>query len=92
MDLGYKSRKKGNRKPLRKVIIVCEGKKTEVNYLNGFKTRGSGVDIIPIYGKCTDPKSIVTYAEERMCKWDVDLSEGDGVWCAFDVDENTRGI
>jgi len=89
MDKGYTSRKEGIRKPERKVVIVCEGEKTEINYFNGFKTRGSGVEIIPIHGKCTDPKSIVSYAEERMyCKWSIDLEEGDGVWCAFDVDEN----
>jgi len=93
MDKGYNSRKEGIRKPTRKVVIVCEGSKTEINYFNGFKVRGSNVDIIPLYGKCTDPKSIVTFAEERMnCKWSIDLDEGDGIWCAFDVDQNTKQI
>ncbi len=89
MGKGYRSRKRGHRKPRRKVIIVCEGKKTEINYFNGLKTRNSGVEIIATYGKCTDPKSIIKYAEERMkSKWSIDFDEGDGVWCAFDVDQN----
>lgn len=93
MDKGYNSRKEGIRKPERKIVIVCEGEKTEIKYFHGFKIRGSGVDIIPIHGKCTDPKSIVSYAEERMySKWSIDLEEGDGVWCAFDVDENKNQV
>lgn len=93
MDKGYTSRKEGIRRPQRKIVIVCEGEKTEINYFNGFKTRGSGVEIIPIHGKCTDPKSIVEYAEERMDRqWSIDLEEGDSVWCAFDVDENKSQV
>jgi hypothetical protein len=91
MNKGYSSRKEGNRKPERKIIIVCEGKKTEINYFNGFKIRGSGVEIIPLHGKCTDPMNIISYAEEKMYhKWSIDLDEGDEVWCAFDVDENSN--
>lgn len=89
MGRGYRFRKEGTRKPRTKIIIVCEGKETEINYFNGFKTRNSGVDIIPLHGKCTDPKNIVLFAEEGMkFKWSVDLIEGDSIWCVFDVDEN----
>lgn len=93
MGRGYRSRREGNRKPKRKVVIVCEGEKTEINYFNGFKTRGSGVEIIPVHGKCVDPKSIVDFAEERKeSRWDIDPSKGDGLWCVFDVDENTNHV
>ena len=88
---GYESRKEQIRKPKRTVIIVCEGKKTEVIYFNGFKMRNSGVHIDAIHGKCTDPKNMVDFAEQRMNdKWSIDFEEGDGVWCVFDVDENTN--
>lgn len=90
MGNGYRSRKEKFRKPKRKVIIVCEGEKTEINYFNGLKTRDSGVEIIPVHGG-THPKHIVKYAEERMnSKWSIDFDEGDGIWCAFDVDENSN--
>ena len=90
MGKGYLSRKEKFRKPRRKVVIVCEGKKTEINYFNGLKTRDSGVEIIPVHGG-TKPKHIVEYAEERMNnKWCIDFEEGDGIWCAFDVDDNTN--
>ena len=92
MDKGYHSRREGIRKPQRTIIIVCEGKETEIIYFNGFKMRNSGVDIVPMHGKCTDPKSIVAFAEERMSKWSLDFDEGDGLWCVFDVDENTNSI
>ncbi|MCK5040236.1 MAG: RloB domain-containing protein [Candidatus Aenigmarchaeota archaeon] len=92
MGKGYRSRKEEIRKPKRKVIIVCEGKKTEIIYFNGFKTRWSGVEIIPLHGKCTDPKNIVDFAKEEMHNWSIDLDEGDGVWCAFDVDENKNNV
>ncbi len=93
MSKGYRRRRKNTRKPERKVIIVCEGAKTEKKYFNGLKTWNSGVDIVPVHGKCTDPKSIVKFAEDRMKrKWSFDLKEGDGVWCVFDVDENTDQI
>lgn len=75
---GYHSRKERIRKPKRIVIIVCEGKKTEITYFNRFKTRNSGVHIDTVHGKCTDPKNIVDFAEERMTnKWSIDFDEGD---------------
>ena len=90
MGKGYQSRRERFRKPRKKVVIVCEGEKTEINYFNGLKTRDSGVDIIPVPGG-THPKHIVKYAEERMnSKWSIDFEEGDCIWCAFDVDENTN--
>ncbi|MCK5322181.1 MAG: RloB domain-containing protein [Candidatus Aenigmarchaeota archaeon] len=92
MSKGYHSRREGIRKPKRKIVIVCEGKETEIIYFNGFKTRNSGIDIIPIHGKCTDPKNIVAFTEERIPKWSLDFDEGDSLWCVFDVDENTNSV
>lgn len=89
MGKGYHPRKERTRKPKRRVYIVCEGEKTELKYFNGFKERNSGVEIIPVHSKYTDPISIVNFAEERIDKWDIDFDEGDGVWCVFDVDENS---
>ncbi|GCC11523.1 hypothetical protein IPdc08_01578 [archaeon] len=64
-----------------------------LKYFNGFKERNSGVEIIPVHGKCTDPLNIVKFAEERMYyRWSIDFDEGDGVWCVFDVDENPSSV
>jgi len=41
------------------------------------------------HGKCTNPMQLVKYAEKMMSKWGIDFSEGDGLWCACDVDEHT---
>ncbi len=92
MGKGYHPRKERTRKQRRRVYIVCEGEKTEIIYFNGFKERNSGVEIITVHGKYTDPINIVKFAEERMHKWDIDFDKGDGVWCVFDVDENSGPV
>lgn len=85
----YKKRRKGIRKQRRIMVIVCEGKKTEMNYFKGFKTRYSNLNIIPLHGKCTDPKNIVWFAKEQIKEYRLKLNQGDGLWCAFDVDDST---
>jgi len=87
---GYRSRQPPTRKPLKHIIIVCEGEKTETQYFNGFKERKSGVEIEPIFEKCTDPKNIVEHAKKQIDKHDLNFEEGDGIWCAFDVDKIDR--
>lgn len=89
MSRGYRSRKRRIREPKNTFVIVCEGVKTEVNYFNGFRTRYSDVKIESIHGKCTDPKNIVEYAKDQISYWGLNFIEGDAIWCAFDVDENT---
>ncbi|ODS35603.1 MAG: hypothetical protein A7316_03540 [Candidatus Altiarchaeales archaeon WOR_SM1_86-2] len=92
---GYRPRKTNKThpiKPRRFVVIVCEGAKTETQYFNGFNERNSGVKIVPLYENCNGPKSIVESAEKQIDKYDLNLDEGDGLWCAFDVDENTNDM
>jgi len=84
----YGSRRHGIQEPRRKVVLVCEGKATEINYFNGFKTRQSPVQIIPVHGKCTDPINIVDFAKRQLRDEDLNIKEGDGLWCVFDVDSN----
>ena len=85
----YRPRRVRTRVTIKKLVIVCEGKKTEVQYFESFKKRNSGVDIRAVHGKCTDPKNIVKFAKERIDEWDINFKEGDSIWCVFDVDENT---
>lgn len=86
---GYRPRRENIKKSLKSIVIVCEGEKTETQYFHGFKKRNSGVNIVPLHGKCTDPKSIVDFAKEQIGKKDLNFDEGDSLWCVFDVDENT---
>jgi hypothetical protein len=86
----YRKRKVGIRKPYRFVVIICEGEKTEILYFKNFNERYSGVKVEPLHKKCTDAKNIVKFAEQQIAEYSLDLDEGDGIWCAFDVDEKTN--
>jgi len=61
-----------------------------MNYFLGFKSRFCNVKIIPIHGGCTDPLSIIKFAIKQSRENEINLNSGDGVWCVFDVDENTN--
>ncbi|MGO9638098.1 MAG: RloB family protein [Terracidiphilus sp.] len=69
------------REPYDYVLIVCEGKKTEPNYLQGLKAayRLSNANIKVLHPDATDPMSIVTFAEGELRR------EGyDRAYCVFD--------
>src|SRR5438046_534285 len=67
------------------VLIVCEGGKTEPNYLDRLRVvRGlsnANIRITPADG--TDPLSVVRFAEKQSA-----LSQYDRVFCIFDRDEH----
>ena len=84
---GYKPRKIGKRDTRKLILIICEGKETEINYFKSFKERNSGVNIVPIFGNCTDALNIVRFAKKQMKEYQLDLKKGDLIWCAFDVDD-----
>jgi len=69
------------REPYDRVLIVCEGKKTEPYYFGGlrlhYRLSSANIEITPANG--TDPMSIVSFAEAR-------LDEYDRVFCVFDRD------
>ncbi len=74
-----------------KVLIVCEGKKTEPNYLRGLKNslRLSGANV-EIVGEGVTPTSIVLSAKKRCLK---DAKKGDPfdkVFCVFDKDQHAN--
>ncbi len=75
-------RKKNKREAYAVILIVCEGEKTEPNYLNGLcedlKLNRANIKIIP----CpigNDPMSIVKYGLQEFAK-----NKYDGVYCVFD--------
>jgi RloB-like protein len=69
------------REPYDRVLIVCEGKKTEPYYFTGlrlhYRLSSANIKIMPANG--TDPLSIVSFAEAR-------LSDYDRAFCVFDRD------
>ena len=87
---GYHTRKIGKRNPLRIIVIVCEGRKTEPMYFNRYRQRNSGLKIETLNSGDTDPKSLVEFALRQVNRYDLDLESGDQVWCVFDVDHNNE--
>ncbi|MEZ5509902.1 MAG: RloB family protein [Gammaproteobacteria bacterium] len=73
-----------------KILIVCEGEKTEPNYFTGardhYRLNTANVEIC---GECgSDPRSVVTYAKQRYRE---ERDAGDPfnkVYCVFDKDSH----
>jgi hypothetical protein len=81
-------REKARRDPIPRVLIVCEGAKTEPNYFKGLRSAfGLNPMNIVIADKKhgLDPKGLVEYAVEEYKK-DHDFND---VFCVFDRDKHT---
>lgn len=76
---GYK-RKINTREPRKRVLIVCEGAKTEPNYFNGFRVNRLICEI-DIRGTGYNTASLVRKAISLKQQ-----EEFDEVWCVFDRD------
>ncbi len=81
-------RKIASRAPYERVLIICEGEKTEPNYLKGirkaFMLHPANV-VIADKKHGLDPKGLVCYAIEEYKK-DPDFNR---VYCVFDKDKHT---
>lgn len=94
-ELSREKRKKREIKPT--VLIISEGKDTEVNYFKQFNLKYVNVDIKIAdknstgknKARKTDPSSLVEKAIECIeNKYDIHEEDGDRVWCLIDVDLN----
>lgn len=88
------SRQQAKRESYDKVLIVCEGTKTEPNYLNEIKDElklsTANVSIAPSHG--SDPLSVVEHAE-TLVKQQARQKHADNydqVFCVFDKDEHEQ--
>lgn len=85
------ARSGSTRAPYAKVLIVCEGEKTEPNYFNELKNyyKINSANIV-ITGDCgSDPLSIFRDAKKRHLEQQ-DLGDAfDQVYCVFDRDAHT---
>ena len=79
------ARRGPSREPYASVLIVCEGGKSEPNYLFGlvstYRLSSANIRITPADG--TDPVSVVKYAQELYVE-----GKYDRVYCVFDRDEH----
>lgn len=83
------ARKKGNKKPYPRVLIVCEGKKTEPYYFRGLKNylRLSSANI-EIVGEGATPIRIVARAEKFRQEEQKVGNPFDEIFCVFDKDKH----
>jgi hypothetical protein len=86
-------RRKSIRQIAKKILIVCEGSKTEPQYFHAIRQRWRlatlQVLIVPSQGK-TDPCNLVELAIEKRQELENDdrWEKGDRAWVAFDGDEH----
>lgn len=87
-NLADLKRRAVRRESYAKILIVCEGEKTEPNYFIGardhYKLNTANVEVT---GECgSDPMSIVNFAKQRY-RQEKDLGDSfDKVFCVFDKD------
>lgn len=93
--------KRKQRTPFKKVLIVCEGKETEIKYFLKFKgeLRNENIKVIPVHLDHTDAFGVVDDAIKLVEKYQKEgdpidikenIKEGDSVWCVFDSDKNSK--
>ncbi|CAB5498162.1 hypothetical protein AZO1586I_293 [Bathymodiolus thermophilus thioautotrophic gill symbiont] len=89
---GYNCRKNATRESYDRVLIVCEGKETEINYFNklieDLKLSTVNIEILDI--KQTTPDSLLRKAKEL---YEGSIGKGnpfDRVYCVFDKDGHTK--
>lgn len=84
------SRRKAKRSPYAKVIIVCEGEKTEPHYFAGvqeyYELNTANIEITGETG--SSPRSILSYARQRYREAKDAGDEFDKVFCVFDKDNH----
>lgn len=84
------SRRKAKRSPYAKVLIVCEGEKTEPHYFTGvqefYELNTANVEITGEAG--SSPKNIWSYARQRYREAKDAGDEFDKVFCVFDKDNH----
>lgn len=91
-DKNALARKKANRSAYLKVLIVCEGQKTEPNYFNELKDHYQlNTANVEIDGNCgSDPMSVFKHARKCANKAQQEKDSYDKVYCVFDKDTHSN--
>jgi hypothetical protein len=89
LENNIRRKRKTNFRPERdKILIVCEGKKTEPNYFRKFKAKIVVIDI-DIHGKGFNTISLVKEAISQKEKAEKIGKPYNQIWCVFDKDSFT---
>lgn len=85
------TRRKAKRSSYEKILIVCEGQKTEPNYFNELKDFYQlNTANVEVDGSCgSDPWSVYRHAQECVRKAKKDNDPYDKIYCVFDKDKHT---
>lgn len=86
------SRKLPNKKPLKKILIVCEGSKTEPNYFEELRDyyKLNTTSVIDVTGDCgSSPLSVYKHAKAIQSQENQKGSPYDMVFCVIDKDAHT---
>lgn len=91
-------RRRASRQARRRLLVVCEGERTEPEYIRGFKRQvRNNLVTVEVSKERGDPRKVVEIAKTRMldAKREARKShdtwlELDEVWCVFDRDEHER--
>jgi hypothetical protein len=79
------ARKSREISPKHRILIVCEGAKTEPNYFRAFPCRGDLVKI-EVHGEGKNTVSLVKEAKKLVRNAKFAQEEFDEIWCVFDKD------
>lgn len=83
-------RRAAKRDPYAKILIVCEGEKTEPHYFSDARNYYAlNTANIEVCGECgSDPSSILSYAKQRYREARDARDSFDRVYCVFDKDSH----
>ena len=81
--LNHRERSADTREALQRILIVCEGEKTEPNYLGSF---GGPTLVVDVRGFGISPRKLVDKALELGVQGDYEQ-----IWCVFDRDDQSVG-
>ena len=88
------ARRRASRAPYKKVLIVCEGEKTEPYYFKGLKNHyrlnSANVEIANKLG--SDPISVFTHAQQRYREEKNAGDPFDRVFCVFDKNSHSNYV
>ena len=87
-------RRQSRRAAYEKLLIVCEGEKTEPHYFNGIRNYYDlNTANVEISGDCnSDPMSLVDYAKQRYREERDSGDPFDRIFCVFDKDAHTTYV
>ena len=85
-------RRAAKRDPYAKVLIVCEGEKTEPYYFQDLRNHyGLNTANIEVCGECgSDPNSVLSFAKQRYREEKDAGDVFDKVFCVFDKDAHVN--